>query len=66
MNYNIELSNIFYHWQLSMASFRFCETYLLHIKLFVDRIVVNNSEISPFLGGMMRTVEDRYSPFRGS
>jgi len=66
MNYNIELSNIFYHWQLSMASFRFWETYLLHIKLFVDRIVVNNSEISPFLGGMMRTVEDRYSPFRGS
>jgi len=31
-----------------MASFRFCETYLLHIKLFV----VNNSAISPFLGGL--------------
>ena len=31
-----------------MASFRFCETYLLHIKLFV----VNKSTISPFLGGL--------------
>ena len=31
-----------------MASFRFCETYSLHIKLFV----VNKSAISPFLGGV--------------
>ena len=38
-----------YYWQLSMASFRFCETYLLHIKPFV----VNKSAISPFLGGVM-------------
>jgi len=30
-----------------MASFRFCETYLLHIRPFV----VNKSAISPFLGG---------------
>jgi len=30
-----------------MASFRSCEKYLLHIKPFV----VNNSAISPFLGG---------------
>ena len=37
-----------YHWLLSMASFRFCETYLLHIKLFVG----NNSVISPFLGSV--------------
>jgi len=29
-----------------MASLRFCEAYLLHIKLFV----VNNSAISVFLG----------------
>jgi len=29
-----------------MASFRSCETYLLHIKLFV----VNKGAISPFLG----------------
>jgi len=29
VNYNIKLSNILYHWELSMASFRFCETYLL-------------------------------------
>jgi len=35
-----------------MASFRFCETNLLHIKLFV----VNNSAISPFLGGQERLV----------
>jgi len=28
---------ILYHFQLSMASFRFCETYLLHIQLFVDK-----------------------------
>jgi len=46
-NYNIELSNKLYHWLLSKASFRFCETYLPHIKLFV----VNKSAISPFLGG---------------
>ena len=45
--YNIKLSNILYDWQLSMASFRFCETYLLHIRPFV----VNKSAISPFLGG---------------
>ena len=31
-----------------MASFRFCETYLLHIRPFV----VNKSAISPFLGGI--------------
>jgi len=30
-----------------MASFRFRETYVLHIKLFV----VNKIAISPFLGG---------------
>jgi len=47
VNYNIQLSNILYHWLLSMASFRFCETYLLHIKPFV----VNKSAISPFWGG---------------
>ena len=45
--YNIKLSNILYDWQLSMASFRFLETYLLHIRPFV----VNKSAISPFLGG---------------
>ena len=33
--YNIKLSNILYDWQLSMASFRFGETYLLHIRPFV-------------------------------
>ena len=37
-----------YDWQLSMASFRFCETYLLHINPFV----VDKSAISPFLGGV--------------
>ena len=47
-SYNTKLSNILYHWQLSMASFRFCETYLLHIKPFV----VNKSAISPFLSGL--------------
>jgi len=46
-NYNIKLSNIWYHWQLSMASLRLCETCLLHIKPFV----VNKSAIFPFLGG---------------
>ena len=46
-NYIIKLGNILYHWELSMASFRFCETYLLHIKPFV----VNKSAMSPFLGG---------------
>ena len=45
-NQNIKLSNILYHWQLSMASFRFCKTCLLHIKPFV----VNKSAIFPFLG----------------
>ena len=45
--YNVKLSNILYDWQLSMASFRFCETYLLHIRPFV----VNKSAISPFFGG---------------
>jgi len=29
-NCNIKFSNILYHWQSSMASFRFCETCLLH------------------------------------
>jgi len=53
-NYNIKLSNILYHWQSSISSFRLCETYLLHIKLFV----VNNSVISPFLGGSKK----RHSP----
>ena len=38
-----------YHWLSSMASFRFCDTYLLHIKPFV----VNKSAISPFLGGLL-------------
>jgi len=46
-NYNTKLSNILYHWQLSMAPFHFCETCLLHIKPFV----VNKSAIIPFLGG---------------
>jgi len=32
-----------------MASFRFCETYLLHIKPFV----VSKSAISQFLGGQL-------------
>ena len=32
-----------------MASFRFCETFLLHIKPFV----VNKSAVFPFLGGSM-------------
>ena len=45
--YNLKLRNILYHWLLSMALFQFCETYLLHIKLFVG----NQSAISPFLGG---------------
>jgi len=45
--YNTKLSNILYDWQLTMASFRFCETHLLHIKPFV----VNKSAISPFLAG---------------
>jgi len=52
VNYSIKLSNILYHWSLSMASFRFYETYLLHIKLFV----VNNSAISPFLGGLVHVL----------
>jgi len=43
-NYTIKLRNILYHWQLSMASFHFCETCLLHIKPFV----VNKSAIFPF------------------
>ena len=34
-NYTIKLSNISNHWKLSMPTFRFCETYLLHIKPFV-------------------------------
>jgi len=46
-NYKIKLSNILHQWQLSMASFRFCETCLLHIKPFV----VNKSAIFAFLGG---------------
>jgi len=44
----MKLSKILYHWQLLMASFRFVETYLLHIKPFV----INKSAISPFLGGI--------------
>jgi len=61
-NYNIKLSNILYHWQLSMASFCFCETNSLHIKPFV----LNKSAISPFLGGMcyrhvLSTLESTYS-----
>ena len=47
-NYYIKLSKILYHWFLSMYSFRFCETNLLHIKLFVG----NQSVIYPFLGGI--------------
>jgi len=47
--YNIKLSDILYDWQLSMASFRFCETHLLHIKPFV----VNKSAMRPFLGGII-------------
>jgi len=46
-NYNINLSNFLYHWQLSMASFRLCETCLLHIKPFV----VSKSAMFSFLGG---------------
>jgi len=45
-DYNIILSKILYYWFLYMNSFRFCETYLLHIKL----LVANQSAISPFLG----------------
>ena len=37
-----------YRWFLSMDLFRCCETYLLHIKLFVG----SQSAISPFLGGV--------------
>jgi len=66
-NFNIKLSNILYHWQLSMASFRFCETCLLHIEPFV----VITSAIFPFLGGtnaiieVSRTVSSqRYSLYR--
>jgi len=47
VNYVTKLSNILYHWQLLMTSFCFCETCLLHIKLFV----VIKSAIFPFLGG---------------
>jgi len=50
-NYNIKLSNVLYHWQLSMGSFRFCETCLLHIK----PLAVNKSAVSPFLGGYIHT-----------
>jgi len=48
-NYNIKFSKILPHWFLSMDAFRFCETYLLHIKLFVG----DQSAISPFLGGIL-------------
>jgi len=41
------MSKILYQWFLAMDSFRFCETYLLQIKLFVG----DWSAISPFLGG---------------
>ena len=54
-NYNMKLSKILYHRQLSTASFRFCETYLLHIKPFVG----NQSAISPFLGGFNAVKEKR-------
>jgi len=57
-NYNIKLSNILYHWLLSIASFGFCETYLLHIKPFV----VNKSVISPFLGSSFMCVFLFYRP----
>ena len=40
-----------------MASFHFCETYLLHIKLFVG----NQSAIYPFLGGKPIS-GNRYGP----
>jgi len=36
-----------YHWQLSIASFHFCEIHLLHIKPFVAKKSAN----FPFLGG---------------
>jgi len=60
--YNIQVSNILYDWQLSMASFRFCETYLLHIKpylLHIKPLVVNKSAIShPVMSCVMPHVED--------
>jgi len=52
----LKLSKILYDWQLSMASFRFCGTYLLHISPFV----VNKSAISPFLGGMYAHLKCSY------
>jgi len=48
--YNMELSNILYHWWWSMDSFRLCETYLLHIQLFEG----NQSAIFAFLGRTYR------------
>ena len=56
-NYNVKLSKILCHGFLSMDSFRFCETYLLHIKLFVG----NQSMVSPFLGGYIYTYTYTYA-----
>jgi len=47
VNDNIKVSKILYHWTLSLASFRFCETQCLH---FTTRVFFQ-SAISPFLGG---------------
>ena len=53
-NYSKKLSNILYHLELSIASFRFCETCLLNIKPFV----ANKSAIFPFLGGKLEVQYD--------
>ena len=48
-NYKISLSKILFHGFLSMDSFRFCETCLLHIKLFVG----DWSASSPFFDDLL-------------
>ena len=40
-NYIIKLNEILYHSFLSMASFRFCETYLLHIKAVLGKETIS-------------------------
>ena len=55
-----------YHWQLSMASFRFCETRLLHIKRKTHQtFVVNKSAIFPFLGGKWTRIPGPRNTCRG-
>jgi len=49
--YHIKLSNILYDWKLSMASFRFCETYLLTYILVGHEVRGYKISISPFLVG---------------